>query len=54
MLQQVRAGIRAGRTADQLVKEVDLKKYKTYGSNTVSIARSVRAMYRKLAGAGAQ
>jgi glyoxylase-like metal-dependent hydrolase (beta-lactamase superfamily II) len=51
MLEQVRAGIRAGRTADQLVKEIDLSKHKTWGPNTVSNERSIRAMYRKLAGA---
>jgi glyoxylase-like metal-dependent hydrolase (beta-lactamase superfamily II) len=50
MLEQVRAGIRAGRTADQLVKEIDLTKHKPWGPNTTSNERSIRAMYRKLAG----
>lgn len=50
MLTQVRAGIRAGKTADQLVKEIDLTRHKTYGSNTTSITRSIRAMYRNLSG----
>jgi glyoxylase-like metal-dependent hydrolase (beta-lactamase superfamily II) len=51
MLEQVRAGIRAGRTADQLVKQIDLTKHRPWGSNTTSNERSIRAMYRKLAGA---
>jgi len=53
MLEQVRAGIRAGRTADQLAKEIDLSRHKIWGSNTVSNERSIRAMYRNLAGAPA-
>jgi glyoxylase-like metal-dependent hydrolase (beta-lactamase superfamily II) len=53
MLEQVRRGIQAGKTADQLVKEIDLTKHPDgYGSNGVSNERSIRNMYRKLAGEG--
>jgi cyclase len=48
MLQQVRAGIAAGRTPDQLVSEVDLSRHQTWGPNKVSNDRSIRAMYRNL------
>lgn len=48
MLQQVRQGIEAGKTKEQLEKEIDLSKHPVYGENKVSIARSIRAMYDKL------
>ena len=48
MLQQVRQGIAAGKTKEQLVKEIDLGKHPVYGQNKVSIARSIRAMFEKL------
>ena len=46
MLAQVKAGIKAGKTRDELVKEIDLSKHPVYGPNTVSNARSIRAMYK--------
>ncbi|HLK27699.1 MAG TPA: MBL fold metallo-hydrolase [Puia sp.] len=48
MLDQVRRGIKAGKTKDELVKEIDLIKHPVYGENKVSIARSIRDMYDKL------
>jgi cyclase len=48
MLQQVRQGIKAGKSKEELVKEVDLSKHPLYGQNKVSNERSVRAMYDKL------
>ena len=48
MLGQVRRGIKAGRSKDDLVKEIDLSSHPVYGQNKVSIARSIRAMYDKL------
>jgi cyclase len=51
MLDQVRRGIQTGRTANQLVEEIDLKKHGVYGANTVSTIRSIRGMYRKLTAA---
>lgn len=48
MLQQVRNGIKAGKTKQQLVNEVDLSKHPVYGDNKVSIRRSVGDMYDRL------
>ena len=48
MLAQVRRGIKAGRSKEELVKEIDLGRHPVYGLNKVSIARSIRAMYDKL------
>jgi glyoxylase-like metal-dependent hydrolase (beta-lactamase superfamily II) len=48
MLQQVRNGIKAGKTKQQLVNEVDLSKHPVYGDNEVSIRRSVGDMYDRL------
>lgn len=50
MLQQVRAGIKAGKSKDELAREIDLSKYPVYGENKVSIARSIGAMFDKLKG----
>jgi cyclase len=47
MVDQVRAGIRASKTADQLAKEIDLSRHHPFGDG--SSAGSVRAVYRKLA-----
>jgi glyoxylase-like metal-dependent hydrolase (beta-lactamase superfamily II) len=56
MLQQVRAGLRAGKTADQLASEIDLSKHGSFGSDQhapgMSNASSIRAMYRKVAAGG--
>jgi glyoxylase-like metal-dependent hydrolase (beta-lactamase superfamily II) len=48
MLKQVRKGIKAGETKEQLIREVDLSKHPVYGENTVSIKRSVGDMYDNL------
>jgi glyoxylase-like metal-dependent hydrolase (beta-lactamase superfamily II) len=47
MVDQVRAGMRAGKTADQLAQEIDLSRHGLFGAS--SSASSVRAVYRKLA-----
>jgi glyoxylase-like metal-dependent hydrolase (beta-lactamase superfamily II) len=46
MLDQVRAGIRAGKTADQLAGEIDLSRHQPFGARPS--AGSVRVVYRKL------
>ncbi|HET9278897.1 MAG TPA: hypothetical protein VFN95_11950, partial [Flavitalea sp.] len=48
MLTQVRRGIEAGKSKEQLIKEIDLSRHPVYGQNKVSIERSIRAMYDKL------
>jgi glyoxylase-like metal-dependent hydrolase (beta-lactamase superfamily II) len=48
MLQQVRKGIKAGKTREQVIKDADLGKHPVYGENKVSIYRSVGDMYDKL------
>jgi glyoxylase-like metal-dependent hydrolase (beta-lactamase superfamily II) len=54
MLRQVQAGVRARKTVDQLVAEIDLSKHGSFGANTESNASSIRAVYRKLALSGGQ
>lgn len=49
MLQQVSAGIRAGKTREQLITQINLGKHPVYGENTISIRRSVGDMYDHLA-----
>jgi glyoxylase-like metal-dependent hydrolase (beta-lactamase superfamily II) len=49
MVDQVRAGIKGSRTADQLAKEIDLSRHQPFGAG--SSANSVRAVYRRLTGA---
>ncbi len=48
LLQQVREGIKAGKSKEELIKEIDLGKHPVYGANKVSTARSVGAMFDKL------
>ncbi|MEO8475155.1 MAG: MBL fold metallo-hydrolase [Chryseolinea sp.] len=48
MLQQVRQGIKAGRSKEELVKTIDLSKHPGFGKNVVSTTRSIRAMYDRL------
>ena len=48
MLQQVRKGIKEGKTKAQVVRDTDLSKHPVYGDNKVSIKRSVGDMYDKL------
>ena len=50
MQQQVRAGIQAGKTTDQLSQELDLARHGSFGVNRDANAVSIRAMYRKLSG----
>ena len=45
---QVRAGIKAGKTADRLVQEIDLAKHQPWGANPSANAGSIRAIYRRL------
>jgi cyclase len=49
MVEQVRAGIRASKTAEQLATEIDLSRHQPFG--TGSNAGSVRAIHRKLTAA---
>jgi glyoxylase-like metal-dependent hydrolase (beta-lactamase superfamily II) len=48
MLQQVEAGLKTGRTAEQLANEVDLRKYQPFGADPKRTAGQVRSMYRSL------
>jgi cyclase len=48
MVQQVRAGIQSGKTADQLAESIDLSRHKPFGVNREANARSIRGMYRRL------
>jgi cyclase len=50
MLHLVRIGLKAGKSKEELVKEIDLSRHPVYGQNKVSIARSIRAMFDKLKG----
>jgi cyclase len=48
MTAQVRAGIAAGKTADQLAEQVDLSKHQPWGASRAANASSVRAIHRNL------
>lgn len=48
MRDQVQAGIRAGKTADQLATELDLRRYGFIASDAKANAASIRAMYLHL------
>lgn len=48
MLTQVRTGRRAGKTADQLATEIDLRNFGFIASDQPSNAVSIRAMYHRL------
>ncbi len=48
MLQQVRQGLKDGKSKEDLVKTIDLSRYPVYGKNKISTERSIRAMYDKL------
>ncbi|PWT97445.1 MAG: hypothetical protein C5B52_13860 [Bacteroidetes bacterium] len=48
MYEQVHKGIKAGKSKEELVKEIDLSKHPVYGSNKTSIERSIRQMYNIL------
>lgn len=48
MLNQVRAGKRSGKSADVLVREIDLSKHGSLAANASSNAASIRAVYKRL------
>ena len=48
MLDKVRRGIQAGKTADQLVQETDLSRHGSFGAGIPENGASIRALYRKL------
>jgi cyclase len=48
MLKQVRAGIAAGKTADELASQINLSSHGTIAGDAAANATSVRAMYRHL------
>ncbi len=50
MVAQVRAGIQAGRAAEQLAQEVDLSRHQPWGASPGANAGSVRAVHRRLTG----
>jgi cyclase len=50
MLNKVRQGMKAGKSKEELVKEIDLSKHPVYGVNKVSNIRSIGFMYDKLSG----
>jgi glyoxylase-like metal-dependent hydrolase (beta-lactamase superfamily II) len=53
MLQFVTAGIKSGKTAEQLSQEVDLSKYQPFAADPKRVAGQVRTMYRKLTASAA-
>jgi len=48
MLNQVRSGMRAGKSAEELAKTIDLRGHGTIANDAEANATSVRAMYRRL------
>jgi hypothetical protein len=48
MLDQVRRGIKTGKSKEELVKDIDLSKHPVYGQNEVSSARSIGLMFDHL------
>jgi glyoxylase-like metal-dependent hydrolase (beta-lactamase superfamily II) len=48
MMKQVKAGMRAGKTADQLAAEINLSSHGTIAGDATANATSVRAMYKRL------
>jgi hypothetical protein len=48
MLQFVTAGIKSGKTADQLAQEVNLSRYQPFAADPKRVSGQVRTMYRKL------
>jgi hypothetical protein len=47
---QVNAGIRSGKTADELIAEIDLSKHGSFGAGAEWNAAAIRAMYTKAVG----
>jgi cyclase len=52
IVRQVRTGVRATKTADQLLAEIDLSRHGSFGANVQQNAGSIRAVYRKVAVSG--
>lgn len=48
MLTRVREGVRAGKSGEELVKEIDLSRHGQYAANPNTNANSIGAMYRKV------
>ena len=48
LVNQVRAGVKAGETVDRLVQEIDLTQHQPWGANPGANASSIRAIYRRL------
>jgi len=48
MLKQVRDGVKAGKSKDELGRTIDLSRHAGYGTNKVSTMRSVKAMYDRI------
>jgi cyclase len=48
IVNHVRAGISAGKSADQLVQEIDLSKHQPWGATATANAGSIRAIHRRL------
>jgi glyoxylase-like metal-dependent hydrolase (beta-lactamase superfamily II) len=48
LVDQVRAGMKAGKSKEQLIKEIDLGKHPVYGANKVAIKRSIGDVYDRL------
>jgi glyoxylase-like metal-dependent hydrolase (beta-lactamase superfamily II) len=51
MQAQVRAGLKTGKSPDQLAKEIDLSKHGSFGVNAEANVSSIRAMCRNLSAA---
>jgi cyclase len=49
MLAQVEAGVKSGKTADQLAETINLTRYQPFGADPKRTAGQVRSMYRKAA-----
>jgi glyoxylase-like metal-dependent hydrolase (beta-lactamase superfamily II) len=54
MLSFVAAGIKSGKTADELAQGINLSKYQPFAAEPKRVAGQVRTMYRKLIGSAAR
>ncbi len=52
MLSQVRKGIRAGTSVDDLARDIDLSRHGIFGADKQANATSIRAVYRFLKAKG--
>lgn len=48
LVSQVRAGKRAGKSADELARQIDLSKHGSWAANAAGNATSIRAVYKRL------